>query len=243
VADILVVLPTFNEIDNLESILGRIRQAVPNADVLVIDDSSPDGTGDLAERLAESDPGVSVMHRTGPAGLGSAYLAGFRRAIDDGYAYVVEMDADGSHNPSSLPAMIGLARAGADLVIGSRWVRGGQTRNWPWVRRAISRGGNLYSRLLLGSRIRDLTSGFRVYHATALLDVDPSTVSSQGYCFQVELAWRLERSGAVVIEYPITFVERTLGNSKMHAGIVAEALWRVTLWGIGRARRETSPAA
>lgn len=243
-ADTLIVLPTYNEIENLESILGRIRQAVPAADVLVIDDSSPDGTGDLAARLAAQDPGVTVRHRSGKAGLGSAYIVGFEHAIANGYHYAVEIDADGSHNPSSLPAMIALARDGSDLVIGSRWVQGGQVRNWPWLRQLISRGGNLYSRVALGSRIHDLTSGFRVFRTSALVGACLPTVSSQGYCFQVELAWRLERSGATVVEHPITFVERTHGRSKMHAGIVAEALRRVTFWGLRRlARRETSPAA
>lgn len=234
VADILIVLPTYNEIDNLGSILGRIRQAVPAADVLIVDDASPDGTGELAERLATDDAGVSVLHRPGKGGLGMAYLAGFTRALEAGYDFVVEIDGDGSHNPSSLPAMIELARTEADLVIGSRWVQGGQVRNWHWLRQAISRSGNLYSRVVLGSRITDLTSGFRVFRTSALREIDLFSVSSQGYCFQVELAWTLEKAGATVVEHPITFVERTQGRSKMHAGIVAEALWRVTLWGLTR---------
>ena len=230
-ADTLIVVPTYNEIENLEGIIGRIRQSVPHANVLVVDDSSPDGTGELADRLAGEDSGVTVLHRTDRDGLGMAYLAGFDLAISDGYDFVVEIDADGSHNPSSLPAMIALARDGADLVIGSRWVPGGSVRNWPWLRQAISRGGNGYSRLVLGSRIHDLTSGFRVFRTSVLTSDRRGSVSSQGYCFQVELAWRLERAGAVVVEHPITFVERTLGRSKMHTGIVAEALWRVTVWG------------
>lgn len=233
-ADTLIVVPTYNEIENLEGILGRIRQAVGNAHVLVVDDSSPDGTGQLADRLALSDSGIRVLHRTTREGLGMAYLAGFQKAIDDGYDLVVEIDADGSHNPSSLPAMIALARDGADLVIGSRWVPGGRVLNWPWLRLAISRAGNSYSRLVLASRIHDLTSGFRVFRTRVLTPERMASVSSQGYCFQVELAWRLERAGAIVVEHPITFVERTHGRSKMHTGIVAEALWRVTLWGLMR---------
>jgi len=234
VADTLIVVPTYNEIENLEGIIGRIRQSVPQANVLVVDDSSPDGTGELADRLAREDSGVTVLHRAARDGLGMAYLAGFDLAISDGYDFVVEIDADGSHNPSSLPAMIALARDGADLVIGSRWVPGGSVRNWPWLRQAISRGGNGYSRLVLGSRIHDLTSGFRVFRTSVLTSDCRGSVSSQGYCFQVELAWRLERAGAIVVEHPITFVERTHGRSKMHAGIVAEALWRVTVWGAMR---------
>ncbi len=239
-ADTLIVLPTYNELGNLQSILGRIRQAVPAADVLVVDGSSPDGTGALAERLASDDAGVSVVHEAAKTGLGMAYLTGFRHALENGYAYVVEIDADGSHNPSSLAAMIVLARTDADLVIGSRWVQGGQVRNWPWIRRAISRGGNAYSRFMLGSRIHDLTSGFRVFRTSVLATAGLSSVSSHGYCFQVELAWRLERAGARVIEHPITFVERTHGRSKMHGGIVVEALWRVTLWGLARVTGRTN---
>jgi dolichol-phosphate mannosyltransferase len=232
VAETLIVLPTYNEIESLETVLGRIRQSVPQADVLVVDDSSPDGTGRLADRLAAADPGLAVLHRPAKDGLGRAYLAGFAHALDKGYRYVIEMDADGSHDPSALPAMLGLAASGADLVIGSRWVRGGSVRNWPWIRRVISRAGNAYSRVVLRSGIHDITAGFRVYRTDALRVLDLSAVSSQGYCFQVELAWRLERAGRSVVEYPIVFIERAAGRSKMHVGIVVEALWRVTQWGI-----------
>ncbi|TXN31849.1 polyprenol monophosphomannose synthase [Lacisediminihabitans profunda] len=231
-AETLVILPTYNEIESLASVIGRIRQSLPLADVLVVDDSSPDGTGELAETLAAGDPGLSVLHRAAKDGLGRAYLAGFRRALERDYLYVVEIDADGSHDPAELPAMLELARHGADLVIGSRWVAGGSVRNWPWLRQAISRLGNAYARAVLRSDIRDITAGFRVFRADALRCLDLSAVSSQGYCFQVELAWRLERSGGVVVEHPITFVERAAGRSKMHLGIVVEALLRVTVWGI-----------
>ncbi len=231
-AETLVILPTYNEIESLASVIGRIRQSVPLADVLVVDDSSPDGTGELAETLAAEDPGLSVLHRAAKDGLGRAYLAGFRLALERDYLYVVEIDADGSHDPAELPAMLDLARHGADLVIGSRWVAGGSVRNWPWLRQAISRLGNAYARAVLRSDIRDITAGFRVFRADALRSLDLSAVSSQGYCFQVELAWRLKRAGGAVVEHPITFVERAAGRSKMHLGIVVEALLRVTVWGI-----------
>jgi dolichol-phosphate mannosyltransferase len=235
VPDVLVVVPTYNEIESLEALLGRLRQAVPDAAVLIVDDASPDGTGELADRLSADDPQVQVLHRERKDGLGRAYLAGFERAISDGREFVVELDADGSHDPAALPAMLELARdARADLVLGSRWVPGGTVVNWPWVRRAISRTGNRYAKVMLRSRIDDLTSGFRVFRVEALRRLTFDDVSSQGYCFQVELAWRLERAGCKVVEHPIEFVERANGRSKMHIGIVLEALLRVTAWGITR---------
>lgn len=227
-----MLVPTYNEIESLRSIVGRLRQAVPDAPLLIIDDASPDGTGNLADRLASEDPGISVLHRAQKEGLGRAYLAGFAIAIQRDYTYVVEIDADGSHDPAELPAMLDLARAGNDLVIGSRWVPGGAVRNWPWLRQAISRAGNWYSRVALRSHIRDITAGYRVYRTSALRDLKLEGISSQGYCFQVELAWRLERTGHRIAEHPITFVERATGRSKMHLGIVVEALIRVTAWGI-----------
>ena len=231
-SEVLVIVPTYNEIESLETLVGRVRQSVPDAHVLVVDDASPDGTGELADRLAAADPSVAVLHRSAKDGLGKAYLAGFDRAITGGYQYAVEIDADGSHDPAELPAMIALAEQGADLVIGSRWVPGGAVRNWPWLRQAISRGGNAYARAVLRSRIQDITAGFRVFRVSALRDLDLSDIASQGYCFQVELAWQLERTGHRIAEHPITFVERATGRSKMHAGIVVEALLRVTAWGI-----------
>ncbi|MHA6695154.1 polyprenol monophosphomannose synthase [Homoserinimonas sp. A520] len=233
-ADTLVIVPTYNEAENLPAIIGRLRQEVPAADILIVDDASPDGTGDLADRLAAGDPAVTVLHRKAKQGLGRAYIAGFEQGLDAGYRYLVEIDADGSHDPAELPHMLAAAEASADLVIGSRWVTGGAVLNWPWFRRTISRTGNRYARMVLRSRIRDLTSGYRVFRADALRAVEFGRVSSQGYCFQVELAWRLERAGFRVTEHPITFVERTAGRSKMHAGIVAEALVRITLWGFVR---------
>jgi dolichol-phosphate mannosyltransferase len=232
VAEILIVVPTYNEIESLEAILGRLRQSVPHADVLIVDDSSPDGTGQLADRIAAADPAVSVLHRVEKDGLGRAYLAGFAAALAAGYAYVVEIDADGSHDPAELPPMLQLAESGADLVLGSRWVPGGSVVNWPWLRQVISRAGNTYARTVLRSKIHDITSGFRVYRATALDSLALGDVSSQGYCFQVELAWLLEKGGHNIKEHPIAFVERATGRSKMHGGIVLEALLRVTWWGL-----------
>jgi dolichol-phosphate mannosyltransferase len=232
VANVVIIVPTYNEIESLEELLGRLRQSVPEADILVVDDGSPDGTGRLADSLAEQDSALSVLHREFKQGLGVAYRAGFTRALAESYEYIVEIDADGSHNPAELPSMLTTAREGADLVIGSRWIPGGRVLNWPWFRQAISRSGNSYARRMLRSQIRDLTSGFRVFTADALRSVDLSEVSSQGYCFQVELAWRMERGGFLVAEHPIVFVERAAGRSKMHLGIVAEALLRVTGWGI-----------
>ena len=230
-AELLVVMPTYNEIESLAGMVARVRAAIPEADILIVDDSSPDGTGELADTLA-ADPAVTVLHRAEKDGLGRAYLAGFARALDGGYDYVAEIDADGSHDPAELPAMLALARGGADLVIGSRWVTGGSVQNWPGVRKAISRAGNVYSRIMLRSRIHDITAGFRVFRASALRSLEFDGISSQGYCFQVELAWRLERGGATVVEHPITFVERANGRSKMNRAIVTEALLRVTQWGL-----------
>lgn len=229
----LVIIPTYDEADSIRSIVGRVRDTVPDADVLIVDDASPDGTGAIGDELAAADDRVTVLHRTDKAGLGPAYLAGFAWARECEYRYVVEMDADGSHDPAELPAMLALAESDqADLVIGSRWVEGGSVVNWSALRRFISRSGNRYAHILLRSRIHDITAGFRVYRMEALAGLDRAVVSSQGYCFQVELAWRVERAGGLVREHPIHFVERASGHSKMGPTIVAEALWRVTFWGI-----------
>lgn len=228
----LVVVPTYNEAESIRPIMARIRRAVPEAHVLVVDDNSPDGTGRIADELAAADSHITVVHRNEKSGLGAAYLHAFARAIELGYEAVVEIDADGSHDPAELPAMLSILDSGADLVIGSRWVEGGSVVNWPWMRRAISQAGNRYARLMLRSRIRDLTAGFRVYRTSVVRGLDRAVVSSQGYCFQVEMAWRVEATGGVVREHPIAFVERATGESKMGAGIVAEALVRVTGWGV-----------
>ena len=234
---VAVIIPTYNERANLEDIAGRVRAAVPAADILVVDDNSPDGTGDLADKLAAGDDHVKVLHRPGKNGLGAAYIAGFGWALERGYGTLVEMDADGSHDPAQLPGML-TALADADLVIGSRWVPGGELRNWPKSRLVISRGGNLYVRLALGIAVRDATGGYRAYRADTLRAIGLDQVESQGYCFQIDLTLRTVSAGLTVAEVPITFTERTLGASKMSRAIVAEALWRVTQWGL---RRRTAP--
>jgi dolichol-phosphate mannosyltransferase len=228
---ILVVIPTYNERDNVEPIVARVRAAVPEAHVLVADDNSPDGTGAIADRLAAGDDHVQVMHRLGKEGLGAAYLAGFSWALEQGYDVVVEMDADGSHQPEQLPRLLAALRD-ADLVLGSRWVPGGAVTNWPKSREVLSRGGNLYTRLALGVPLRDATGGYRAFRASTLRELDLNDVASQGYCFQVDLAWRAVQRGLRVREVPITFAEREVGTSKMSQRIVAEALWRVTVWGV-----------
>jgi dolichol-phosphate mannosyltransferase len=228
---LLVVIPTYNERDNLLPIVDRVRASVRAAHVLVVDDASPDGTGQLADGLAAEDPRVHVLHRRGKEGLGAAYLAGFRWALDHGYQAVAQMDADGSHPPESLPTMLETL-ADADLVIGSRYVPGGTVVNWPRRRELLSRGGNLYSRLALGVGIRDITAGYRVFRREVLTELALAEVNSQGYCFQIDLAWRAVRAGFRVREVPITFTERERGSSKMSGSIVREALWRVTRWGL-----------
>jgi len=239
VGRVLVVVPTYNERDNLELIAGRLHAAVPDADLLVVDDASPDGTGQIADRMAEQSDWVHVLHREGKAGLGAAYVAGFLWAAEKDYDVVVEMDADGSHAPEQLPDLLrGLEDA--DLVLGSRYVAGGQVVNWPKSRELLSRGGNAYTRLLLRLPLRDATGGYRAYRRTVLDDLPLAEISSQGYCFQVDLAWQTWRRGFRVVEVPITFVERERGESKMSRKIVAEALWRVTLWGL-RSRRHEHP--
>ncbi|HET8603134.1 MAG TPA: polyprenol monophosphomannose synthase [Marmoricola sp.] len=239
-----MVLPTYNEADNLAWLVGRLRVAVPEADVLVVDDGSPDGTGAIADRLAATDTAVHVLHRSTKEGLGAAYLAGFRWALEAGYDVVGEMDADGSHRPEQLPDLLDALRA-ADLVIGSRWVRGGSVVNWPLSRKALSVGGNVYTRLLLGIPVRDATAGFRVFRRTTLQGIDLVGVRSQGYVFQTDLAYRTLRAGLRVVEVPIEFVERERGQSKMTPRIAVESLLRITRWGIaerGRRLRRGSSA-
>lgn len=226
-----VLLPTYEERDALPLVVSRLRAAVPEADILVLDDASPDGTGEVADALAAADHHVTVSHRAGKAGLGRAYLDGFARARAAGYDAVVQIDADGSHQPEQLPSLIAAA-ADADVVIGSRWVPGGSVRNWPRHRKALSLGGNLYARRVLGITVRDSTAGFRVYRLSALQEMDLHQVASQGYCFQVDLTLRALDRGLRVVEVPIEFVEREFGDSKMSRSIVIEALIRTTLWGI-----------
>lgn len=237
---IVVIIPTYNERENVEDIVGRVRAAVPEVHVLVADDNSPDGTGRIADRLAADDDQVEVMHRVAKEGLGAAYLAGFAWAIERDYDVIVEMDADGSHQPEQLHRLLTELRT-ADVVLGSRWVEGGSVVNWPRYRELISRSGSLYSRMALSVPLRDVTGGYRAFRTTALRKLDLATVQSQGYCFQVDLAWRAVQQGLTVREVPIEFVERVRGDSKMSQGIVAEAFWRVTVWGVkdktDRARR------
>lgn len=228
---IVVIVPTFNERTTLRPIVQRIRCAVPEAGILVADDNSPDGTGAIADELAAADDHVHVMHRLGKEGLGAAYLAGFAWALQAQYDVVVEMDADGSHQPEQLPRLLDALRS-ADLVLGSRWVPGGDTENWPAIRKLISKGGSAYTRLMLGVPIHDATGGYRAFRADTLRKLDLHEVASQGYCFQIDLAWRALQRGMRVKEVPITFVERTSGTSKMDRKIVIEALWRVTAWGV-----------
>ena len=248
---ILVIVPTYNERESLPVIIERIRTSVPDAHVLIADDNSPDGTGQIADALAASDSQVQVMHRTSKDGLGAAYIAGFTWGMQNGFDVLVEMDADGSHQPEQLSRLLSALRD-ADLVLGSRWVSGGGTENWSKGREVLSRGGNLYTRTMLGVPLYDATGGYRAFRADTLRCIDLHTWASQGYCFQVDLAWRAVQRGFTVTEVPITFVEREVGTSKMSRAIVAEALWRVTQWGVaeragqvkdaltGRLRRSSS---
>lgn len=240
---VLVVVPTYDEAQTLPGTLGRLRAAVPDADVLVVDDGSPDGTGELAERMAADDAAVHVLHRSGKQGLGKAYVAGFGWALERGYDVVVEMDADGSHQPEQLPRLLealpvlgdpGASAAPADLVIGSRWVPGGSVVHWPWHREVLSRGANTFTRIAMGLPVKDATAGFRAYRAPMLASLHLDEVESQGYCFQVDMTWRVHLAGGVIREVPIEFVERVQGRSKMSNRIVVEALVRVTQWGAAR---------
>jgi dolichol-phosphate mannosyltransferase len=230
---VTVVVPTYNEVENL----AELAEAVTSHGyrLLIVDDRSPDGTGDLADRLAASSSSIGILHRDRKEGLGPAYGAGFDRLLEEGQSSViVEMDADFSHDPADLPRLVAAVAEGADLAIGSRYVRGGSTPDWPLVRRLISRGGNFYARVMLGIPIRDATAGFRAFRAEALSLLPYRAAQASGYGFQVEMAWRAHRSGLKIIEVPISFRDRTRGTSKMGPGIVVEAMWLVTKWGVGR---------
>ena len=233
---IVMVLPTYDEAANLAWIVGRLHAAQPGVDVLVVDDQSPDGTGAIADGLAAADPRVHVLHRTAKGGLGAAYLAGFAWALGRDYDVVGEMDADGSHQPEQLHRLIE-ALPGADLVIGSRWVPGGSVVNWPLRREALSRGGNLYVRLLLGIDVRDATAGYRLFWRRTLETIDLDQVRSTGYVFQTDMVTRTLHAGLVVREVPIEFVERVRGESKMSGAVATESLRRITVWGL-RERRD-----
>lgn len=234
----LVIIPTYNELENLPLIVGRIRTARPDVHILIVDDGSPDGTGELADELAADDQRMHVMHRTVKNGLGAAYLAAFAWGLEHGYAVIVEMDADGSHAPEQLYRLLEAIDNGADLVIGSRYVEGGTVRDWPWRRLALSRTANGYARLLLGVEIHDITAGYRAYRRRVLEKLDLETVDSKGYCFQVDLTWRSINNGFTVAEVPITFSERELGVSKMSGSNIREAMVKTARWGIeGRLAR------
>ena len=238
---VVMVIPTYNEALNLAWIVGRLREAQPGVDVMVVDDNSPDGTGKIADELAAADPAVTVVHRTEKAGLGAAYLHGFQVALDAGYDVIGEMDADGSHQPEQLHLLLDALRS-ADLVIGSRWVPGGSVVNWPKSREFLSRGGNLYVRMLLGVKVRDATAGFRVFRRATLEAIDGASVQSTGYVFQTDMAWRTLRAGLKVVEVPIEFIERERGDSKMSGAVASESLKRITRWGLSERRAQLSRA-
>jgi dolichol-phosphate mannosyltransferase len=225
-----ICLPTYNERENLEAMVSALGEVLREGDrVLVIDDASPDGTGELADRLAGEHEWVGVLHRAAKEGLGPAYLAGFRRALDDGAELVLEMDCDFSHNPRDVPRLIAAAEDGADLVLGSRYVPGGSIPSWGPLRRFISLGGNIYAQVFLQSRIRDLTGGFKCFRRRVLETIPLDAIDSKGYAFQIETTYRVRRAGFRVVEIPIAFTDREEGTSKMNGAIVVEAIWKVPL--------------
>ncbi|HEU5085355.1 MAG TPA: polyprenol monophosphomannose synthase [Acidimicrobiales bacterium] len=233
----LVIIPTYDEAENIADVVGRVHVAEPSAHVLVVDDNSPDGTGDLVERLIATDDHLHLLRRPGKAGLGSAYRAGFAWGAAEGYDVMVEMDADLSHDPAALPALLARIDAGADLAIGSRYVPGGSIPDWTWHRKALSRWGNRYASTLLDLDVADSTAGYRAYRASALADIDLGSVRADGYGFQIEMAYRVARNGGRIDEVPIAFTDRTRGTSKMSSRIVVEALVLVTWWGLRRVAR------
>jgi glycosyltransferase involved in cell wall biosynthesis len=230
----LVVIPTYNERLALPGLLNRLHAAVPSAEVLIVDDASPDGTGEWADQAAAADPRVHVLHRAAKEGLGRAYVAAFRWALPRGYDPIVEMDADGSHRPEHLPDLLASAHDAADLVIGSRWVAGGRVVGWPLRRKILSRGGNIYVSIMLGLRVKDATAGYRVYRADLLKRLDLDLIEAHGYAFQVNMTMAARGLGARILEAPIVFPERAEGVSKMNGAIVREAMWLVTKWGLRR---------
>jgi dolichol-phosphate mannosyltransferase len=243
---VLVVLPTYNESENIDRVLRMIRKSLPDADVLVVDDGSPDGTADLAESLGQELGQIELLRRSGKSGLGSAYRAGFRWGLDHQYDACIEMDADLSHDPEALPDLVAPLEDGVELVVGSRYVPGGTIPNWAWHRRLISRSGNVYAETLLGLGVRDSTSGFRAYATSVLRRIALDRIRADGYGFQIEMTYQAKRAGATVVEVPISFVDRVEGESKMSTFIVVEAFGLVTWWGVqrlvGRLRRK-APAA
>ena len=235
----LVIVPTYNEAENIDGIARRILDTVPEAHLLVVDDGSPDGTGDLVAAMAETSDRVHLLRRAGKLGLGSAYVTGFKWGLERGYGFLIEMDADGSHPADRLPAMIQAVAAAAPeervmLAIGSRWVRGGSVVDWPKRREFLSRGANTYARIMLGLPVHDITAGFRVYRADAIARMDLDSIASKGYCFQVDMTLRVDALGGRIVEVPITFRDRIYGVSKMSQSIIVEAMLKVTQWGIER---------
>ncbi|MCK7637080.1 polyprenol monophosphomannose synthase [Corynebacterium pygosceleis] len=236
----LVIIPTYNERENLPLITGRVRSATPEVDILIVDDASPDGTGELADEIAENDERIHVLHRNGKGGLCGAYVEGFRWGLDRGYRVLCEMDADGSHAPEQLHLLLEQVDAGADLVIGSRYVEGGKVVNWPKQRWVLSKGGNIYISLALGAGLSDMTAGYRAYRRELIESLDLDELSNAGYIFQVDLAWRAVREGFDVREVPITFTEREIGESKLDGSFVKDSLAQVTAWGIAHRREQLS---
>ncbi len=230
--DVLVVVPTYNEAENIALIAEAVR--LHELNLLIVDDGSPDGTGAIADELAAADSQIHVLHRSMKQGLGPAYGAGFTWGLDHGADVICEMDADFSHDPDDLPRLVAAVNAGADLAIGSRYVAGGGVDNWPWHRRWLSQGGNLYARTMLGTNVRDMTAGFRAFRADALRNLDFAGCEASGYGFQVEMAWNASAAGMDVREVPIVFRDRVRGSSKMGASIALEAMLLVTKWGFGR---------
>jgi dolichol-phosphate mannosyltransferase len=227
---VVVIVPTYNESENVRRIVETVRAL--EYDVLVVDDGSPDGTGIIVDGLASADSGIMILHRDKKSGLGPAYTAGFEHALEMGYEILCEMDADFSHDPDDLPRLVGAVEAGADLAIGSRYVPGGGTQGWPWYRKVLSRGGNIYASILLGISVRDATAGFRAFRDTTIRKIDPESCKSSGYGFQVEMAWRTEQAGLEIVEVPITFKDRVAGDSKMNTMIAFEAIVLITRWGM-----------
>jgi dolichol-phosphate mannosyltransferase len=225
--DALIIVPTYNEAENVRGIAEQLLAALPRADVLFVDDNSPDGTGDILDELTAANPRVHVMHRAGKLGLGTAYIAGFRWALERAYEFIFEMDADGSHDPKYLPQLLALAEDGADVVVGSRNIPGGGTRNWGAGRKLLSRGGSFYARTILGIDVRDVTAGFICWRRRVLEGLDLDAIDSNGYSFQIEMKYQAIRRGFRVVETPIVFVDRRAGTSKMSRAIVAEALLKV----------------
>jgi len=243
----LVIIPTYNEIENLPTTVAAVFENAPRVNLLIVDDGSPDGTGEVADQMAERDPRVFTLHRSGKLGLGSAYIQGFRWGLERGYDILVEMDADGSHPARTLPTIVqSVGRESVlgspALVIGSRWVAGGSVVNWPRSREILSRGANAYTHFALGIPIKDATAGFRAYRADALAAIDLASVDSYGYCFQIDMAMRLIDAGYTFLEVPIVFREREIGESKMSRDIILEAMWKVTRWGAARRTRQVRAA-